>query len=98
MTLDEAVAIFERELPGWCWKVCQCGISADAWAVPDYSVAGPHDDLETDEALAFDHRFDSGFDVELRHTLERTFTPWPSWLRCKRPRRRAMLIGLRQNR
>jgi len=53
MTLDEAVAIFERELPGWCWKVCQCGISADAWAVPDYSVAGAHDDLETDEALAF---------------------------------------------
>ena len=74
MTLDEAVAIFERELPGWWWKVCQCGISADAWAGPDWS-AKVDDELLTDEALAFDGRFDSGFDVELRHTPERTFTP-----------------------
>jgi hypothetical protein len=73
-TLDEAVAIFERELPGWWWKVCLCGVSADAWAGPDWS-AEIDNDLLTKEALAFARRFDSGFDVELRHTVKRTYTP-----------------------
>jgi hypothetical protein len=49
-------------------------VSADAWAAPDWS-AGVDDQLITKEAIAFDGRFDRGFEVELRHTTTRTYTP-----------------------
>jgi hypothetical protein len=66
--IAKAALGFQRSPP------CQCGISADAWAGPNWS-AGIDNELLMDEALAFDHRFDSAFDVELRHTSGRTFTP-----------------------
>jgi hypothetical protein len=50
--------------------ICLC---ADV-RCPDWS-ARIDNELLTDEALTFDQRFDSAFDVELRHTPERTFTP-----------------------
>jgi hypothetical protein len=66
-TLDEAVAIFERELPGWWWKIIRCSISVEADTAP-----------ESDEALGDicpGSLFDDGFTVELRHTAEPTYTP-----------------------
>jgi hypothetical protein len=68
MTLDEAVAIFERELPGWWWKIISCSISVEADTAPE------SDDFSIDAARKVDERFDSGFTVELRHTAERKFT------------------------
>jgi hypothetical protein len=66
MTLNEAVAIFERELPEWWWTVGQCKVSAHASAAPDYRVS--------DDQIASDKRFDRGFHEDLKHTSQ-TFTP-----------------------
>ena len=67
-TLDNVVALFERELPGWWWKIIRCSLSVEADTAP-----------ESDEvALAgikVDKRFNTGFTVELRHTAEHTYTP-----------------------
>ena len=71
-TLDEAVAIFERELPGWWWKIIRCSISveADTAPQPDDVALG-----SIDAARKVDERFNSGFSVELCHTAERIYTP-----------------------
>jgi hypothetical protein len=42
MTLDEAVATFKRELPGWWWKVMECWQSCEAECGPD--TRGPESD------------------------------------------------------
>lgn len=34
---DAAVALVERCLPGWMWRVASCSVSDDAWVAPDYS-------------------------------------------------------------
>jgi hypothetical protein len=33
--LSEAIAKFERELPGWWWSIGHCSVSAHASAAPD---------------------------------------------------------------
>lgn len=58
MTLDEAIAKFEAELPGWWWSLGFCSVSADASCAPD--IAGP------DAALLKHKRFDEGFHADLR--------------------------------
>lgn len=42
-SLDAAVSLVNRVLPGWWWKVIQCSVSDDAWVCPDYNspVHGP---------------------------------------------------------
>jgi hypothetical protein len=60
MTLDQAVALFTKELPGWWWSVGDCEISAHASCGPNRS--GPDGDLIDIESTVFD----SGFHVDLR--------------------------------
>jgi hypothetical protein len=65
MTLDEAVALFTKELPGWWWSVGSCDISTYASCGPNRSGAdGGLVDIESSI-------FDSGFHSDLRQP----FTP-----------------------
>jgi hypothetical protein len=58
MSIDEAVAKFKDELPGWWYSLADCSVSADASCGPDR--AGPDADL-------LEHRlFDDGFHGDLR--------------------------------
>lgn len=43
VTLDEAIAKFRAELPGWWWTIGDCSVSADASCGPDRN--GPDADL-----------------------------------------------------
>lgn len=36
-SLDAAVALVERLLPGWLYSVCHCHVSDDAWLMPDFN-------------------------------------------------------------
>jgi hypothetical protein len=36
-SLDAAVALVERVLPGWSWRVATCHVSDDAWLIPDFN-------------------------------------------------------------
>ena len=66
------MAIFERELPGWWWKIIRCSISVEADAAPqpgDIALGS------LNAAILADERFNSGFSVELRHTAGQEFTP-----------------------
>lgn len=36
-SVDAAVALVGRELPGWIWRLCTCSISDDAWVCPDFN-------------------------------------------------------------
>jgi hypothetical protein len=80
MTLDEAVATFERELPGWWYKVIVCAGSAEADCAPDTTPKylprpwWPDCGIDVSEARKVDKRFDGGFSIELRHTTEHRFT------------------------
>jgi hypothetical protein len=74
MTLDEAVARFQQELPGWWWSVGLCKVSADGTAGVDWQ-GGDAALLLSEAALAFDERFDTAFRVDLHHTAEVTYTP-----------------------
>lgn len=53
MTISEAVATFERELPGWWWSIGVCSISAHASCGPDLNGCDVH--------LLEDKLFDEGF-------------------------------------
>lgn len=57
--LIEAIAILEKELPGWWWRIGNCSVSADASCGPDR--AGP------DAHLLEIRLFDDGFHADLRH-------------------------------
>ena len=65
--LQFAANVVKEKLPGWCWKVCTCCVSDDAWVAPDFNdpVHGPRLHAELDP-VAFDSHFDSGFDVDRR--------------------------------
>jgi hypothetical protein len=57
MTLDEAVTMFERELPDWWWSVAKCRISC-------------HGNCGPDAAPGYRDRADYGIspiDVEINH-------------------------------
>lgn len=36
-SIDAAVSLAERVLPGWAWKVGTCCVSDDAWLAPDFN-------------------------------------------------------------
>lgn len=36
-SLDATVALCERVLPGWTWRVATCHVSDDAWVIPDFT-------------------------------------------------------------
>jgi hypothetical protein len=55
MTLDEAVAIFKRELPLWWWSVCECQTSVHGNCGPE-----PQSGYQTPEDFDIEP-----FDVEI---------------------------------
>lgn len=66
ISLDEAVSLFEKELPGWWWTMGNCNCSADASCAPtDEGIALLGTDIFT--ARDFDDRFDSGFHLDAPH-------------------------------
>lgn len=36
-SVDEAIALVERVLPGWAWSTGACYLSTDAWIAPDFN-------------------------------------------------------------
>jgi hypothetical protein len=36
-SIDAAVALVERVLPGWGYRVAKCSVSDDAWVFPDFN-------------------------------------------------------------
>ncbi len=60
MTIDEAIAKFRRELPGWWWSIGDCSVSADASCGPELN--GP------DAHLVKIDKFGKGFDCDLRQS------------------------------
>lgn len=36
-SVDAAIALAEKVLPGWAWRVATCSVSDDAWVLPDFN-------------------------------------------------------------
>jgi hypothetical protein len=36
-SVDTAIGLCERVLPGWIWRVATCSVSDDAWVIPDFN-------------------------------------------------------------
>lgn len=58
MNLQEIIADFKQEFPGWWWSVGECQVSCDA-------TVGPTTEAP-DANLLFIKAFDEGFDGDLR--------------------------------
>lgn len=70
-SLDAAIALAGRMLPGWWWKVGTCCVSDDACCAPDYNDPEHSERLHRDFPLDKmpDHLrelFDGGFDIDRR--------------------------------
>jgi hypothetical protein len=68
MTLDEAVAAFTKELPGWWRSVGDCSVSAHASCGPEGQHQGGVDAylLDSEARLPREKRaFDNGFHADL---------------------------------
>jgi hypothetical protein len=63
----EAIALTERLLPGWCWRIGTCCVSDDAWVAPDWNspVHGAQLRKELGEPV-FGTVFDQGVDIDRR--------------------------------
>lgn len=57
--LEAAIAEFKAVLPGWWFSVCECQVSCDASCAPTRDVPTLR------ELLLIDHRFDTGFHIDL---------------------------------
>lgn len=66
-SVDAAIALAEKVLPGWAWKVGTCSVSDDAWVTPDFNSPIHGERLRRESpALKAGDMFDTGFDVDLR--------------------------------
>jgi hypothetical protein len=63
-SLDAAVSLSKRVMPGWSWRAAECHVSDDAWLIPDFL------DPEEGERLRAAYRQDIDWtdltDVDLR--------------------------------
>ena len=53
-SIDAALALVERVLPGWMWRVATCSVSDDAWVCPDFN--------HPTHGAEFQARFNDAFD------------------------------------
>lgn len=53
-SVDASLALAERVLPGWTWRVASCSVSDDAWVCPDFN----HPEL----GKQFHEMFDGAFE------------------------------------
>lgn len=58
-SLDAAIALVERVLPGWFWTCGKCKLNAHATVGPDRDGPAAH--------LLADPKFDAGFDADMDH-------------------------------
>jgi hypothetical protein len=65
-SLDAAIGLCERVLPGWWWKVGTCHVSDDACIAPDYSCPAHGERLRREVPCYAGSEFDAGFDVDRR--------------------------------
>ena len=66
-SIDDAVALIKRTLPGWIWKTCECSVSDDGWVCPDF-IHPVYGERLHREIGPFESRsvWDEGFDVDRR--------------------------------
>jgi hypothetical protein len=76
--IDDAVALLNRVLPGWWWRVGTCCVSDDACIAPDYNDPEHGDRLRREFPLPAERNFeepdgrmsygpfDGGFDIDRR--------------------------------
>ena len=66
-SLDAVVALIERELRGWAWKVGTCCVSDDGWVVPDFNCPTHGERLRKQFVdFAAGSPEDTGIDVDKR--------------------------------
>lgn len=66
-SIDAAIDLTQKVLPGWAWKVGTCCVSDDAWVTPDFNSPIHGERLKRESpALKAGDMFDTGFDVDLR--------------------------------
>jgi hypothetical protein len=80
-SIDAAVALCERVLPGWAWKVGTCCVSDDAWVCPDHNSPEHGERLKREFPLPVERYpetnargstsltwgpYDEGFDIDRR--------------------------------
>lgn len=66
-SVDEAIALAEKVLPGWAWKVGTCCVSDDAWVTPDFNSPIHGERLKREfPDLKAGSVFDTGVDIDLR--------------------------------
>lgn len=66
-SLDAAIALVTRLLPGWAWKVGTCCVSDDAWIVPDFNHPVHGDRLKEQFGhIQSGSIWDTGIDIDLR--------------------------------
>lgn len=64
--LSAIVALIERVLPGWAWKVGKCHLSDDAWVCPDHNDPKHSDRLHREFPVVPGNCWDQGFDIDRR--------------------------------
>lgn len=66
-SLDASIALVERVLPGWWWKVGTCSVSDDACIAPDFNSPIHGDRLQAQfPNVVPGSELDAGFDVDRR--------------------------------
>lgn len=62
-SVDVDLALVERVLPGWAWKVGSCSVSDDFWLVPDFNCPVHGERLKAELSEAEWHE---GIDIDRR--------------------------------
>lgn len=66
-SVDAAISLAEKVLPGWAWKVGTCCVSDDAWVTPDFNSPIHGERLRKESpAIKAGSLFDTGIDIDLR--------------------------------
>ena len=65
-SLDAAVDLCERVLPGWWWRIGTCSVSDDATIGPDYNSPVHGERLHREFPCVQGSEYDYGFDVDQR--------------------------------
>ena len=66
-SVDAAISLAEKVLPGWAWKLGTCCVSDDAWVTPDFNSPVHGERLKREfPNLVAGSVFDAGVDIDLR--------------------------------
>lgn len=85
MNVSDVIALIERDLPGFAWKVGTCCVSDDAWIVPDFNhpVHGPM----FKRVFRFDEIkprsiWDTGIDIDARPSGDPAKALYSAYVQC----------------